>query len=193
MSMIRSIPLLLALLAASCASDSGKSTPAPEPEKPLSQRLNESNGYQQDANGNWVPKVDKRSSFESKGQSPYFKGEYSGKTYKAGEYARKSWWGNKDYGRQSYEGNTDGSRFQQKSRLGGQSARETGSAAKIPESYQTGNYATSAARETGKNHLAKPLDAATGSRQRVAEQPEITDWKQQRSITLDQSKGILGR
>jgi hypothetical protein len=193
MSIPRSIPLLLALLAASCASDSGKSTPAPESPKPLSQRLNESNGYKQDANGNWVPKSDKRSSFESKGESPYFKGEYSGKTYKAGEYARKSWWGNKDYGRQSYEGNTDGSRFQQKSRLDGQSARETGSAAKIPGPYQTGNYSTSAARETGKNNLAKPSDAATESRQRVYEQPEIIDWKQQRAITLDQSKGILGR
>jgi hypothetical protein len=193
MSLSRSILQLLTLLAASCASDSGKSTPAPEPQKPLSQRLNESNGYQQDANGSWVPKVDKRSSFESKGESPYFKGEYSGKTYKAGEYAKKSWWGNKDYGRQSYTGNTDGSRFQTKSLLDGQSARETGSAAKTPGPYKTGAYATSAAREAGKNNLAKPSDAETDSRRRVYPQPEITDWQQQRAITLDQSKGILGR
>ena len=193
MSISRSIPLLLTLLAASCASDSGKSTPEPEPQKSLSQRLNESNGYKQDANGNWVPRNDKRSSFETQADSHDFKGEYSGKTYKAGEYAKKSWWGNKDYGSQSYTGNTDGSRFQQKSRLDGQSARETGSNAKIPGPYQTGNYGTSAARESGKTNLSKPSDAATESRRRVYEQPEIIDWKQQRAITLDQSKGILGR
>jgi len=194
MSLSRSIPLLLTLLAASCASDSGNSSPAPEAQKPLSQRLNESNGYKQDANGNWVPKIDKRSSFESQGESPYFKGEYHGKTYKAGEYAKKSWWGNKDYGRQSYAGDTDGSRFQQKSRLDGQSARETtGDTAKISGPYQTGNYATSAAQEAGNSRLAKPSDAVTDSRRKVYPQPEIIDWQQQRAITLDQSKGILGR
>lgn len=195
MRLSRSIPLLLTLIAASCASDSGSgSSPAPEPPKPLSQRLNDSNGYQQDANGNWVPKIDKRSSFESQGESHNFKGEYKGKTYKAGEYAKKSWWGNKDYGSQSYAGDTDGSRFQKKSRLDGQSSRETtGDAAKISGPYQTGNYATSAAREAGSSRLAKPSDVETDSRRRVYPQPEIIDWQQQRSITLDQSKGILGR
>jgi hypothetical protein len=195
MSISRSIALLLTLLAASCASDSGESSPAPESSKPLSQRLSESNGYQQDSNGNWGPKNDKRSSFESQSDSHNFKSEYKGdKTYKAGEYSKKSWWGNKDYGRQSYAGETDGSRFQTKSRLDGQNAREsTGDTAKISGPYQTGNYATSAARETGKNRLAKPSDADTNSRSRVYQQPEIIDWKQQRAITLDQSKGILGR
>jgi hypothetical protein len=196
MSVSRSIPLLLTLLAASCASDSGSNqSPAPEPPKPLSQRLSESNGYQQDSNGNWVPKIDKRSSFESQGDSHNFKGEYSsGKTYKAGEYAKKSWWGNKDYGRQSYAGDTDGSRFQQKSRFDGKGARETtGDTAKIAGQYQTGTYATSTARESGKDDLTKPSDAETDSRRRVYQEPEIIDWKQQRAITLDQSKGILGR
>lgn len=195
MSVSRSIMLLLTLLAASCASDSGgnESSSAPEPSKPLTQRLSESNGYQQDSNGNWVPKIDKRSSFESQDDSHNFKGEYSGKTYKAGEYAKKSWWGNKDYGRQSYAGDTDGSRFQTKSRLDGKGARESGSAANVSGPYQTGSYATSAARETDKNHLTKPSDAETDSRRRVYQEPEIIDWKQQRSMTMDQSKGILGR
>jgi hypothetical protein len=194
MSFSRCTSLLLALLAASCASDNKKSSPAPEPAKPLSQRLSESNGYKQDASGNWVPRNDKRSSFESQGESQNFKGEYKGKTYKAGEYAKKSWWGNKDYGSQSYAGETDGSRFQKTSRFDGQGARETtGDAAKISGPYQTGNYATSAATESNSGSIAKPSDAATESRRKVYAQPEIIDWQQQRSITLDQSKGILGR
>lgn len=190
MNIPRLILCSIALLLASCASDSA---PPPEPRKTLSQRINEKNGYKQDANGNWVPQSDKRSSFESQGDSPYFKGEYSGKTYKTGEYSKKSWWGNKDYGRQSYAGETDGSRFMKPSRLTDTNARESGDAAKIPGPYQTGNYATSAAREAGNDRLAKPSDAETDFRRRVYQQPEIIDWQQQRSITLDQSRGILGR
>ncbi|RPJ35383.1 MAG: hypothetical protein EHM17_02830 [Verrucomicrobiaceae bacterium] len=188
----RSILLPLVWLAASCASDKGSSS-APEPVKPLSQRLSESNGYKQDANGNWVPKTDKRSSFESQGESPYFKGEYGKKDYQTGDYSKKSWWGNKDYGRQPYTGKTDGSRFQQASRLDGQGARESGSAADVADAYQTGGYATSAARESATGGIQKSSDAETDARRRVFQQPEIIDWREQRSLSLEQSKGILGR
>ena len=193
MNISRPLSLLVILLAASCASHSGSNSSTGEAQKTLSQRLNESNGYKQDANGNWVPKIDKRSSFESQGDTHNFKGKFSGKTYKAGEYAKKSWWGNKDYGRQPYAGNTDGSRFQQESLLGGKSANESGTAAPTSDPYQTGNYATSAAREASGRRLAKPSDAATYSPRNVNQEPEIIDWQQQRGITLDQSRGILGR
>lgn len=193
MIFFRSILLPLVLLAASCASDKGGSTPPAESHKPLSQRLSESNGYKQDANGNWAPKNDKRSSYESQGTSPYFKGEYGKKDYKTGAYSKKSWWGNKDYGRQQYAGSTDGSRFQKTSRLDGKGARESGGAAVVPDPYQTDTYATSAAREAGTGKLAKPSDDETDIRRRVYQQPEIIDWREQRTLSLEQSKGILGR
>lgn len=186
--------MLMTVLAASCASDSGDSSSGPEPVKPLSQRLNESNGYKQDTKGNWVPKSDKRSSFESMGESTNFKGEFSGKTYKAGEYSKKSWWGNKDFGRKEYSGATDGSRFQKKSRFNDQNSSEsTGDTAMIADPYQTGGYSTSSAREAGNSKFSRPSDAETDSRRRAYQQPDIIHWKQQRSITLDQSRGILGR
>ena len=187
------INLLPLLLAASCATDSDPKDGSGGDFKPLSQRLEENNGYTQDAAGNWVPRNDKRSSFESQGASPYFKGDYDKKTYQAGEYSKKSWWGNKDYGRKSYDGDTDGSRFQKNSRMQGQNARETGGSAAIPDDYQTGGFATSAAREAGAGKIAKPSDAETDIRRRVYKQPEIIDWREQRSLTLEQSKGILGR
>ena len=186
--------LLLPLLPVSCAKDSAAEKTAAAPTlKPLSQRLDESNGYKQDADGNWLPKGDKRSSFEAKGKSPYFQGEYGKKTYKTGELSKKSWWGNKDYGRQEYSGNTDGSRFQKSSRLDGKSAREAGSAAGIPDAYQTDSYATGAAREAGQSGLAKPSDTETDIRRRVFQQPGMIDWREQRELSLEQSKGILGR
>ncbi|RYD47440.1 MAG: hypothetical protein EOP85_05455, partial [Verrucomicrobiaceae bacterium] len=152
------IPLLsLPLLFASCGADSNnKSTAsAPEPRGTLSQRMNEKNGYQKDANGNWVPIRDRRSSFESQGASNYGTKDYKKQEYKAGDYAKKSWWGNKEYDRKQYGGDTDGSRFQKASDLGGKGARETETAFKTPDNYETGGYATSAARESGSKPIAK--------------------------------------
>jgi hypothetical protein len=197
MNTCRSMLWLLVLLPVSCASDSGGGKPAdsaaaPASHKPLSQRLQEKNGYQQDANGNWVPQNDQRSSFEAKGKSPYFQGKYDKKTYQTGEYSKKSWWGNKDYGRQEYAGNTDGSRFQKSSRFDGQGARETGTDADLPGPYQTGTYATKPAREAGRSGITKPSDTETDIRRKVYKEPEIIDWREQRSLSLEQSKGILG-
>jgi hypothetical protein len=188
------ISLLPWLLVASCAKDSASSS-TESGFKPLSQRLDENNGYTQDEAGNWVPRVDKRSPYESQGASRYFdkKSNYNQKSYQAGEYARKSWWGNKDYGRKAYAGDTDGSRFRQDSKFQDRTAREAGGSADIPDAYKTGGYATSAAREAGTGNLDRPSDAETDIRRRVFPQPEIIDWREQRSLTLDQSKGILGR
>ncbi len=191
MRLRRSILYLLVLLPVSCASDSGDSNP--EPHKSLSQRLNEKNGYQQDADGNWIPQNDKRSAYENQAQSAYFQGGYEKKAYKTNDYARKSWWGNKDYGSKPYTGNTDGSRFQQGSRYNGTGAPEAGKSAGMTNTYKTGHYGTNAAREAGTKGIERTSDAVTDRRRKVYPAPEIIDWEQQRSLTLDQSKGFLGR
>jgi hypothetical protein len=178
---------------ASCASKDSGSSNASAAYKPLSQRLEENNGYTQDSAGNWVPRKDKRSSYDTQAASPYFKGEYNKQAYKSGEYAKKSWWGNKDYNPRSYAGKTDGSRFRNAARQQGQDAREAGGAAELPGTYQTGRHATSTAREAGTDRLSKPSDAETDLRREVFPQPAMIDWRAQRSLTLDQSRGILGR
>ena len=188
----RSILWLAILLTASCGKDSNDaSTPAPR--QSLSQRLDEKNSYKVDASGNWVPTNNRRSPFESQGASPYFKGKVEKKEYKPGEYAKKSWWGNKDYGRKTYDGNTDGSRFQQSSRFDDKAAREAGTDSGLSKIYKTDSYATKAAREAGKKGIERTSDAETDIRRSVYKAPEIIDWKEQRSMNLEQSKGILGR
>jgi hypothetical protein len=192
---------LLALLLVSCASDSNNSgRPESAPQGARIRTVDEwladtskDNGYKTDAKGNLIPRSNKRSSFENKGQSAYFKGQYEKKTYKAGEYSRTSFWGNKEYGRQQYPGSADGSRFQKNSRFGGQNAREAGNSAEISKAYQTGAYATSAAHEAGNTAIARPADAETEIRRKVYQPPEIIDWREQRQLTLEQSKGILGK
>jgi hypothetical protein len=192
-----------ALLFASCASDSSARKPQSNAAsggkvRSVDDWLAETtrdngNGYKRDANGNWVPSSNKRSPYESQGESPYAKGKYAGKEYKTGEYTKKSWWGNKDYQPKAYDGNTDGSRFMTKSRYDGSGARESGTAAKIPDPYQTGAYATGAALEAGRGPINKPSNAEADRRRELFPEPEVIDWRDQRSLTIEQSKGILGR
>lgn len=153
------------------------------------------NGYKRDSEGNYVLKNAKRSPYEDVGADPNFSGKnFAKKDFKTGEYGNKqSFWGSKEYDRKSYTGDTDGSRFQKDSRLQGQSAREASNTKNFKEDYKTGAYATSDAREAGKTDLAKPSNDLTDNRQKVFEQPEIIDWREQRKMTMEQSKGILGR
>jgi hypothetical protein len=190
---MRFLPFISALLALTQISCTSESEPPAEPRKSLVQRLDENNGYKQDAEGNWTAKSDKRSEFESKGDAPYFQGETEKKTFKTTEYTKKSWWGNKEYKARQYAGNTDGRRFQTTSRLDGKGAPEAGKSAGMDNSYQTGDYATGNAREAGTKGIAKPSDSVTDKRRQVYPAPEIIDWQEQRSLSIGQSKSLLGR
>ncbi len=184
------IPLLLA----SCGADSqNKSTASTPQRKKLSERINEESGYKQDANGKWVPRSDKRSSFESQGESHFTGKSVKKQEYKAGDYAKKSWWGSKEYDRKSYAGNTDGSRFQQASDLGDKGAREASTTlTNTPDNYKTGEYATSAARETGNKQITKSSNDMIENRREQYTPPEIIHWKEQRTMSMDRSRGLLG-
>lgn len=185
---------LLAILAlSSCASkgrkDNVDATPA---RKSLLSRINEDSGYMQDSQGNWKAKDNRRSPYESMGQSAYFQKDFKKKDYKVGDYAKKSWWGNKEMERKSYAGNTQAP-VQKNSDLQGKRARELGKVVNAPGSYDTQPYATSSARETGLGGIAKPSNDGIENRRESYEQPEIIDWRAQRSLSVDQSRGILGR
>jgi hypothetical protein len=188
-------PLLFTLLLISCASDdSNKKNPtATPPRKPLSERMNEKNGFKQDSEGNWKVENDKRSPYESQGSTYDAKKSFKKTDYKAGDFAKQSWWGNKEYDRQNYTGNTDGSRFQQTSSLQGEKASEAKEKARIAGPYQTENYATNSALEAGNSPITKGTSDAIETRRKAFKQPDIVDWREQRSLSIEQSKGILGR
>lgn len=187
--------MVLCALAASCADqnvDSAKPT-AEARHKGLQERLSEGGGYKQDANGQWVPKSDKRSSYDSQRDSPYFKGKVEKENYKTGEYAKKSWWGSKDYATKGYAGNTDGSRFQTKARQDGVTARDNGKGYRETGSYKTNTLDHESARESGASPVDRPADAAVESQRALYKAPSVADWREQRSMSMDRSKGILGR
>ncbi|BCU76984.1 hypothetical protein [Luteolibacter sp. LG18] len=199
---MKAIPLLvlpvLAVLVVSCADKketSSSGTPRP---KTMSARMNEKTGFAQDSEGNWKPLVNRRSSFETKGDSPYFKGEYSGtnKQYKTGDYQKKSWWGNKEYSLKEYSGNTDGSRFQKASHFGDKAARDADKIARdAGKSAREGgsHFATKDAREASGKILDHPSDAETDERRRVYASPSVIDWQEERKLNIQETKGILGK
>ena len=160
---------------------------------PLSQRLSESGGFMQDAHGNWVPKSNKRSSFELERESPHFKGEYEKETYKAGDYEKKSWWGKKTYEVSEYKGDTDGSRFKTQAELHGKETRYMDKRVPTGDPYKTNRLEYGSAGEADAKHMDKPRNDYVESRKRVYKQPSIIDWDEQRKLSLEESRGILGR
>lgn len=187
--------LLLGMLSVGCADKaSDPAKPAVEKHQSMSERLNESGGYKQNSEGNWVPKSDKRSSFDSVGESAYFKGKIDKKPYKTGDYAKKSWLGgDKDFGNKAFAGDTDGSRFQTAARQNGQMAGANGQSAGMNGPHETNTLGRDSARESGSSAVTRPLNETVEARRKIYKAPSVIDWRAQREMSMEQSKGILGR
>jgi hypothetical protein len=187
-----------ALIACSCADASkDQGNAAREAAKPrtMEQRFNskEKIGYFKDSEGNWKANSNKRSSFESKGESSLAKRQYNGKQYNAGEVQKKSWWGDRNYDKKVYQGNTDANRFLTKSAYSEQSANEgTQTARDAGRRYQTESIARKSASEESGTHMQHSSDAETDNRRRVFAEPSVIDWKAQRSMDVQQTRSLLG-
>jgi hypothetical protein len=194
----RGLVFAFCVLAGACADKNADlSKPADSAPKGLQERLSSGGGYKQDENGQWVPKSDKRSSYDGHQESPYFKGKMEKKKYSTGDYAeKKSWWGSKEYGTNQYGGNTSESRFQNtEARQNGMTANDDGKSARESGTFKTNTNRLDGktSRESGASSIDRPLDAAVQSRRGVYKAPSVIDWKEQRSMSVEQSKGILGR
>lgn len=193
----RGLALVVCAFTGACADKSSDpSRPSSSGQQSLQQRLSGGGGYKQNEDGQWVVQSDKRSSFERQRESSYFKGDVDKKTYNTREYSgKKSWWGNKDYATKEY-GQTSESRFQgAKARQDGLTARDDGKSARESGVFETNSHRLNgkSARESGSSEVAHPLDAEVESRRRVYQAPSVIDWKAQRSMSMEQSKRLLGR
>ncbi len=180
--------LLLGLV--SCSNSGSKDRPQP---MTLSERLSQNYGYQQDEQGNWVPKSYKKSSFETQRDSPYFKGDIANKSFDTGSYDKKNWSGTKDFEHKDYKTTSQNSSDRQRSMFDGKTARGDGQAYQVPAPYRTSEYQTSDARENQGKDMDKTVDAETEWRRRVYPKPKIVDYEKQRELSVEQSRGLLGR
>jgi hypothetical protein len=194
-SYFHGILLLVAMGGMMSCADKADNKVSSEPSGPLpmSQRLAESGGFKQDEHGNWVPKSNKRSSFEGQRANPSAKGSIEKKAYEAGEYKKKSWWGKKSYEAEAYKGNTDGSRFQVKAKQDMEVSQFADQKMPAGGPYKTTQLDYESARESDADRLAKPRNDYSESRRRKYVQPPIIDWEEQRKMSMEKSRSILGR
>jgi len=123
-----------------------------------------------------------------------FEGDFAKREFAADRYERKSFWGREDYPREAFDGDLDGSRFQTSARQQGQGAREgTMVAPADGRSYRRGEYATNAAREDGRRGPEKVADPYTAARRDSFPEPDIQDWRPKRALSIDDTRGMLGR
>ena len=161
---------------------------------PLSQRLNEEQGYVRDANGNWVPRNNRRSQFENRTASGTDRrNDYATKRYSAREYQTAEWTRTRSDTPKPYSGDTDGSAFQTTAAAQGQTFRESSARARTPGQYQTSDYLTGASREDSARRHDRPADARVENRRQSPIEPEIIDWRQQRDLGIDQTRSMLAR
>ena len=141
------------------------------------------------------PKGEKKEFQGFKRDNPEFKGRWEGKEFAAGEYRKKSWWGDKDYVTKAFGGNTDANSLRKDSRFNGREAGEGSVAARdAGKVYDTGAYNTGRAREEGRGQaIDKVSDAETDERRRLFTDPDIIPWKEQNGVTIEQTKDALGR
>lgn len=188
---------IVALLGVSCGTGGGGDAEASGQTAsfaPLSQRLNQEQGYQQDAEGNWIARSDRRSQFDGMSAAGVERSNpATGRGYHAGAFEPAEWTRATSARPQSYTGPTDGSAFRTTAAAQGKTARQSGTRSDIGGVHPTGGYRTGTADETSAPRINRTSDALTENRRDDIPPPEIIDWKSQRKLSLDQSRSMLSR
>ncbi|MEP4079240.1 hypothetical protein [Haloferula sp.] len=198
------LPAVVAVFLVSCGNDGSEAVAgAPAPQQGFDQKSGDMGDDDWDKivnrYGGENPAM-KQGEFKSADEgsdrtNEYFKGEIAKRDFAAKDYTKKSFWGSKDYAKKIYGGPTDGNGFKKGSRFNSQGGASEGSlvSANSGSRYATGQHATGMAREGGRSNISKFTDANTDSRRSSFEQPEITDWRNQRGLTIDDTRSMLGR
>jgi hypothetical protein len=147
-----------------------------------------------DKDGNPMMKSDRRSSMEGKGSNMASNRDFNGEDYSTKSYRKKRWGGNTFFGRKKYAGNTDASKYkkepwfvQKQAGAHGQKSRADG------KNYSVNPFRTSSAREQGSTRITRTQDAESNLRRRVFKQPEITNWRNQKGLSVGDTNSMLGR
>jgi len=147
-----------------------------------------------DKDGNPQMKSDLRSSMEGKTNHMSTNRDFSGDDYTKKSYRKERWGGNTIFNRKKYGGDTDASRFKSEPWFARKQASASGQlAAAAGKTYGVNPFATGTAREGGVATIARNSDAETDVRRRVYKQPDITHWKDQSRLSVNDTKSRLGR
>ncbi|TAE77524.1 MAG: hypothetical protein EAZ84_03830 [Verrucomicrobia bacterium] len=129
-----------------------------------------------------------------KRDNPEFKGRWEGKKFEAGDYRKKSWWGEKDYVKKVFGGKSETPALSAESSFGSQRAKESGTGSRLSgKKYGRTQYQTGAAREAGAAVIDRPSDAETDERRAIFSEPDIIPWQEQHGMTIEDTRRALGR
>ena len=148
-----------------------------------------------DDSGNPQMQSDKRSSFENTGANSMASGNnYSGKEYTKKSYRKERWGGDSDYKTKLFNGSKTASNYDKEPWfVKNQSSDYNQRANEGKKSFFTKLFGTSSAREQNGESLDRPSDAETDVRNRVFKQPEVIGWKDQQTLSISDTKSMLGR
>jgi hypothetical protein len=186
---------ILMMLSAACGNHGGRGSEAESSAyAPLAQRLNQEQGFVQDSQGNWIPRNNRRSQLEGRAASGIERSNHNAnRRFNANNIQTAEWTRASSARPQSYSGPTDGSGIQKPAAAQGQEARQSGAQASIPGEYDTEDYRTGASRENRGRRFARKTDAQTENRRDSLPPPEIIDWREQRRMSIEQSRSMLSR
>ena len=148
-----------------------------------------------DADGNPTMNSDKRSQFENKNSNITKNRDFSGKDYTKKSYRKDRWGGNTAFKSKKYEGNTDANRYKKEPWFVKKQAKSFGTEARAnnkkflvnPFRSQKSSY------KHGGRQIAKPESVLERNKRNALGQPTITNWKDQKGLSVKDTNGMLGR
>ncbi len=144
--------------------------------------------------GSIVMKSDKRSSFEGRRSNIVRNRDFSGKNYRKKSYRKERWEGVSHFSKKEFQGSRDASRYQKEPWFVKKQAGAQGKQFDVgKKKFFSNPFKTKPAIETTRKSITHTSDAETDFRRRVYVQPKITGWKNQSSLSVDDTNKMLGR
>ncbi|NWK54331.1 hypothetical protein HW115_01820 [Verrucomicrobiaceae bacterium N1E253] len=147
-----------------------------------------------DEHGNPMMQSDKRSSFENKSSQIAANKDFSGKDYTSKSYRKKRWAGDKSYQAKQFNARGDTSKYKHEPwYVRKQSGEQSVQAADSKKKFSINPFRSKRATEQTARRTSTTENVQVSKRRQSYKQPDVTDWKDQRGLTIQDTNGMLGR
>lgn len=148
----------------------------------------------QDEDGNPMMKSDKRSSFENKSSNIASNRDFRGQDYTKKSYRKDRWGGETHYDRKKYAGNTSAERYQKEPWfVRKQASSSNKQASDSKKKFSVNPFRSKRASEQNARRISTSQNSAINNQRNGFQQPTITNWKDQKGLSVKDTNGMLGR
>jgi len=160
---------------------------------PLLNRYAGNYRYEKAPDGSTRIASDRRSQYEGRKVDGFGK-SIADKRFATSEREKRPWWGKKNYDHKMWSGAKTAPDAGKKSWFASKHAKEGGQMARADgKQYQTGTYEVGAAYEAGTRRLGHPQNTNVQNRRKTSPEPKIIGWEEQRKMSMEQTRSLLGR